>query len=232
MCSSRREAIEYGKSQEYLMHCRIQSSLRGKAMLDTLGTLLAAVVAALSLVGAIWFFLFKTLPSRSSITNRQSLLPRALAIVTALMVAISFVSYLLPRVGSRLQQSWRQISFDVRPVATGVFAVWTLIVLLLVASTWKVFVKAGEPGWAAVVPIYNLLILLKIAGKPAWWLVLLLIPIVNIPILLLTFISLAERFGKGAGFGVGLLFLAPVFYPLLAWGDAHYVSKRGWNHSA
>ncbi|HYR27677.1 MAG TPA: DUF5684 domain-containing protein [Thermoanaerobaculia bacterium] len=96
------------------------------------------------------------------------------------------------------------------------------IILVVIASMWKVFEKAGEPGWAAIVPIYNLIVLLKIAGKPAWWVVLMFIPFVNFVVAIIAIMALAKNFGKGAGFGLGLLFLAPVFYPILAWGDARY----------
>jgi Family of unknown function (DUF5684) len=92
--------------------------------------------------------------------------------------------------------------------------------VLMVASMWKLFVKAGEPGWAAIIPIYNIITLLKIAGKPIWWIILFIVPVVNFVIEILLFIAVAKRFGKGAGFGLGLLFLAPIFWPLLAFGDA------------
>ena len=94
--------------------------------------------------------------------------------------------------------------------------------LLLVASLWKVFSKAGEPGWACLVPIYNMIVWLKIAGKPAWWFILALIPLVNFIVAIIASISLAERFGKGTGYGLGLAFLSPIFYPMLAFGDARY----------
>jgi hypothetical protein len=97
-----------------------------------------------------------------------------------------------------------------------------LIGVLLIASMWKIFAKAGEPGWAAIVPIYNLYILLKIAGKPAWWIVLMLIPFVNFIVFIIACIALAERFGKGAGFGVGLGLLGVVFFPILGFGDSQY----------
>jgi hypothetical protein len=100
--------------------------------------------------------------------------------------------------------------------------VWLAIVVLVIAGLWKVFVKAGEPGWAALVPIYNLVVLLKIAGKPLWWLVLLLIPFVNFIALILVGIGIAQNFGKGAGFGVGLGLLGPIFFPILGFGDAVY----------
>ena len=93
---------------------------------------------------------------------------------------------------------------------------------LVIAGFWKVFTKAAQPGWAAIVPIYNLVILVKIAGKPVWWVVLCLVPIVSIVILLLVSIAVAKKFGKGAGFAVGLLLLPMVFYPILGFGSAEY----------
>ena len=96
------------------------------------------------------------------------------------------------------------------------------ITILLIVSLWKVFTKAGRPGWASVIPIYNAYILCKIAGKSGWWLLLLFIPLVNIVILILIGIGVAENFGKGAGFGVGLGLLGFIFYPILAFGDAQY----------
>jgi hypothetical protein len=97
-----------------------------------------------------------------------------------------------------------------------------VIALVMVAAMWKVFVKAGEPGWAAIVPIYNLFVLLKIAGKPAWWIILFLVPFVNFVMFIVVGIAVAKVFGKGTGFGLGLAFLGLIFYPVLAWGDARY----------
>ena len=103
----------------------------------------------------------------------------------------------------------------------GLMLFWLALVVVLVASWWKMFEKAGQPGWAAIVPIYNLYILLKVAGRPGWWLVLAFIPFVNLILVIVPF-DVARRFGKGVGFGVGLLFLGIVFYPILAFGDAQY----------
>ena len=97
-----------------------------------------------------------------------------------------------------------------------------MLALILIAAMWKVFTKAGEPGWAALVPIWNLLILVKISGKPMWWFILLLIPFVNVIIGIILSIGLAKNFGKGVGFGLGLAFLGPIFLPMLAWGDSRY----------
>jgi hypothetical protein len=107
----------------------------------------------------------------------------------------------------------------------GVFAI--IIVVGMIASMWKVFAKAGQPGWAAIVPIYNLIILLQISGKPSWWLVLFLIPLVNFAALILVAISLAKSFGKTTGFGLGLAFLGFVFYPILGFGSAQYMGPAG-----
>lgn len=102
--------------------------------------------------------------------------------------------------------------------------VWLAVVVLMIAALWKIFTKAGEPGWAAIVPIYNLIVMLKIAGKPAWWFILMLIPIVNIVIAFLTVDGMAKRFGKGTGFAIGMLLLPFIFYPMLAWGETRYTA--------
>ncbi len=99
--------------------------------------------------------------------------------------------------------------------------------LFLITSAWILFVKADQPGWACLLPIYNVILLLRIAGKPWWWLILYLIPVVSVIISLLHMIALAEAFGKGAGYGIGLFFLGFIFLPLLAFGDAEY-SGGGW----
>ena len=96
------------------------------------------------------------------------------------------------------------------------------LIIFVIAGLWKVFTKAGQPGWAAIIPIYNLFIMLKIAGRPAWWLLLFLIPLVNIVIAILVAIDVAKAFGKGAGFGLGLVFLGFIFYPILGFGSATY----------
>jgi uncharacterized protein DUF5684 len=100
--------------------------------------------------------------------------------------------------------------------------VWLVLIVLFIAGGWKTFEKAGKPGWACLVPIYNLWVMLAIAGKPWWWLLLLFIPLVNLIVEVLACIALAERFGKGAGFGVGLAFLGFIFFPILGFGDAEY----------
>lgn len=97
-----------------------------------------------------------------------------------------------------------------------------VITLILIAAMWKIFVKAGKPGWAAIIPIYNVIVLLEIAGRPLWWFVLLIIPGVNLIVYFIMLMDIARKFGKGIGYVLGMIFLPPIFYPMLAWGDATY----------
>lgn len=94
--------------------------------------------------------------------------------------------------------------------------------LLIIVSLWKVFEKAGKPGWASLIPIYNVIVLVQIAGKPVWWVLLMFIPLVGIIASILILVDLAKKFGKGAAFALGLAFLPFIFYPILAFGDAKY----------
>lgn len=95
--------------------------------------------------------------------------------------------------------------------------------LFLIISQWKIFTKAGKPGWACLIPIYSGIVLLEIIKKPIWWIFMLLIPIVNIYFAIVITNELSKSFGKTAGFTVGLIFLPFIFYPMLAFGDAKYI---------
>lgn len=98
-----------------------------------------------------------------------------------------------------------------------------IIFLIVVIGLWKVFTKAGEPGWAAIIPIYNYYIILKIVGRPWWWLLLLLVPIVNVIVSIVVAIDLAKSFGKDAVYGIILLWLFSVIgFLILGYGDAQY----------
>jgi len=102
-----------------------------------------------------------------------------------------------------------------------------VLVAIMIAAMWKVFEKAGKPGWAAIIPIYNYLVLLEVVGKPWWWLLLMIIPLVNIVFAIIMYVELAKSFGKGAGFAVGLIFLGIIFFPILGFGDARYIGPGG-----
>ncbi|MFS8096419.1 DUF5684 domain-containing protein [Lentzea alba] len=120
----------------------------------------------------------------------------------------------------------------VDPAATGIGVVGLIIYLALIAFSivvfWKTFTKAGQPGWAAIIPIYNIYVWLKLAGRPGWWLILLLIPIVNIVIALIVSMDVAKSFGKDSVFGVvGLWLFSIIGYAILAFGGAQYRGPAG-----
>lgn len=103
-----------------------------------------------------------------------------------------------------------------------ILVIWLAILVLIIAGFWKVFEKAGQPGWAAIVPIYNVYVLCKIAGRPGWWLILFFVPIVSFVIAIIVSVDVAKAFGKGVGFALGLIFLGFIFYPVLGFGSAQY----------
>jgi hypothetical protein len=97
-----------------------------------------------------------------------------------------------------------------------------VVCLLLIVSTWVVFEKAGEAGWKSLIPFYNMYILFIISGKPGWWLILMFVPVVSIVFYLLAMLTLAQKFGRGALFGIGLWLLPMLFFPILAFGGSQY----------
>ena len=80
-------------------------------------------------------------------------------------------------------------------------------IVFFIIVMWKIFVKAGKPGWGCIVPIYNIILQLEIAGRPLWWIFLMFIPLVNTVVAIIVIIDFAKAFGKGTGFGIGMLFL-------------------------
>jgi len=107
----------------------------------------------------------------------------------------------------------------------GVFALG--LAVFYIAAKWRVFTKAGQPGWAAIIPIYNIYITIKIGGKPGWWLLLFFIPGASIVFAIWTTNMLSKSFGKDEGFTVGLVLLGIVFWPILGFGDAKYQGPFG-----
>jgi hypothetical protein len=103
-----------------------------------------------------------------------------------------------------------------------IFVVPLLIAAVVIAGMWKAFSKAGEPGWAAIIPIYNIYVIVKISDNPWWWLILFFIPILNLVALFKINIDVAKEFGQGLGFGLGLAILPIIFWPLLGFGDYQY----------
>jgi hypothetical protein len=110
--------------------------------------------------------------------------------------------------------------------ATAGWIIYFILVWVIVGlPTYFIFKKAaanGDPPWAAFVPIYGTIILLKVVGRPIWWILLFLIPIVNLVIWIIVLNDLSKSFGKGVGFTIGLIFLLWIFLAILAWGSAEY----------
>lgn len=91
-----------------------------------------------------------------------------------------------------------------------------------IASFWKIYVKARKPDWAALIPIYNLIVFCDIIGKPRWWTLLMIIPYIGLIWSIWGTNLIVKKFGKTEGFTVGCVFLPFVFYPILGFGDARY----------
>ena len=104
---------------------------------------------------------------------------------------------------------------------------WLAVVIFLIAAQWKVYAKAGQPGWACIIPIYNIYILTKIAGKPGIWTLWCLIPVVNIVFVIWLYNILSKSFGHDEGFTVGLLLLGFIFWPILGFGKSKYLGPYG-----
>lgn len=110
------------------------------------------------------------------------------------------------------------------PVFTALVVV---LALVAIAGYWKLFEKAEEPGWKAIVPFLNTYTLFRIAGRNGWGFLLLLIPLVNIAVMIVISADIAKKFGKSVIYGVIGLFLFPyVFYVLLGFGDAKYLGPK------
>lgn len=105
-------------------------------------------------------------------------------------------------------------------VAGGILLVFWLICMAVsifsIVCLWKVFNKAGKPGWASLIPIYNIIVMIEIAGLPMWYIALFFIPFANIYAIFKIYIEIAHKFGKSTGFGVGMAFFAPIFFAILA----------------
>jgi hypothetical protein len=100
--------------------------------------------------------------------------------------------------------------------------IYIAVIVFAIVCMWTVFGKAGKPGWGCIVPIYNIILLCDIAGKSRWWTLLCFIPLVNIVAVIILSLGVAKNFGRSDGFGVGLFFLAPIFYGILAFGSSKY----------
>ncbi len=101
--------------------------------------------------------------------------------------------------------------------------VFLAILVFYLAAEWRIFSKAGQPGWAVIIPIYSTLVLLKIVGRPWWWFLLFFIPVVNIILAIIVVNDLSKSFGHSVGYTLGLIFLSFIFIPILGFGGSQYV---------
>ena len=100
-----------------------------------------------------------------------------------------------------------------------IWIIYVLVWLIVILAFWRIFTKAGEAGWKSIIPIWNTLVLLKIVGRPWWWIILLFIPIVNIVVWIIVALNLSKSYGRGTGFGVGLIILPFIFGLILGYGE-------------
>ena len=117
--------------------------------------------------------------------------------------------------------SWIQSLFS--GIWTIIYIIW---IVLVIAGAWKTFVKADKPGWGAIIPFYNTYLMIKVAGRPGWWLILFFIPIVNVIMWLIVALGISENFGHGAGYGILLWLFAPIMFLVLGFGSDVYKPIR------
>jgi hypothetical protein len=108
-----------------------------------------------------------------------------------------------------------------------VVVVMVALLVLMIASMWTIFTKAGQPGWAAIIPIYNIVVFMEIIRKPWWWLFLWMIPYIGIIWTIWGWNLMVKSFGKEEGFTIGVIFLGFIFIPILAFGDSQYIGPSG-----
>jgi hypothetical protein len=103
-----------------------------------------------------------------------------------------------------------------------------IIGIFAIVCLWRVFGKAGEPGWYAIIPIWNAIVMLKIAGKPWWWIFLFFIPILNIVLFVMAMLGFGRAFGKGGAFSFFLLFCFQIIgIAIIAFDSSRYVGPGG-----
>jgi hypothetical protein len=112
---------------------------------------------------------------------------------------------------------------DSNGAATGIgIVIYVAVLVLIIAGYWFTFTKAGQHGWTSIIPILNIFVLLKVVKRPLWWVILMLIPCVNIVVWIIVAIDLSKAFGHGGGFAVGLILLPPIFLLILGFGSSTY----------
>ena len=94
--------------------------------------------------------------------------------------------------------------------------------IIALVGLWKMFTKAGKPGWAAIIPVYNVIVMIEMADRPLWWIILFFIPVANLVVSIVVMFDISRKFGRGIGTALGLVFLNFIFFPILGFGSAQY----------
>jgi|SRR6218665_205443 len=186
--------------------------------LITIGLVVGDFIQLFLQFAMIWFFYSDFQKKHGKITLNE-------------IAVIGLINYFLICV-SRFFPLWKDSSFKFSHyfidsfleivLAQLIFSVIVFIVMINIIGMWKIYQKAGEKGWASIVPFYNIIVMLKIVDKPSWWLIMLLIPFVNVVFAIMITYELSKRFGKYDYFVFGLILLPFIFYPILGFGDDEY----------
>ena len=118
------------------------------------------------------------------------------------------------------------VSGNATQMSPGLLIFSLVVSIVCIVGLWKVFVKAGKPGWASIVPLYNSYCMFDISWGNGWLFLLSFVPIVNIVVSVILSIKMAKAFGKGIGFGIGILLLSPIFICILGFGSAEYIGPQ------
>lgn len=110
--------------------------------------------------------------------------------------------------------------------AAGAMLVVVAVAFFYLFATWRIFTKAGRAGWLSLIPIVDTIVLIQIAGKSGWRILLLFIPVVDVIVAIMLLLELSKAFGHGMGFALGLMFLSPIFWPILGYGSSQYQLGR------
>lgn len=113
-------------------------------------------------------------------------------------------------------------TYEAPQMSPASWVVTIAIAILGLVAMWKIFEKAGKPGWHSIIPFLNMYDLVEISGYNGWLFLLMFVPIANLVIAIMTYVGLAKKFGKSTGFAIGLIFLSFIFECILAFGDSKY----------
>ena len=190
-----------------------------KLSYNTESSFIVVVTTAMAVISGLAIVLFMGLAHLEFNKKNQNYLSFADAILIGLIII--GISVLFSAVGSLIINTFLSSAILIGLLINTSY----LFILITVEALWKIYKKAGKNGWAAIIPIYSIIVLLEIIKKPIWWLVMFLIPLVNAVIAIWMINLLSKRFGKNEGFTIGLLLLPFIFFPLLGLSKTEYIDE-------